>query len=438
MVSLGVDNEGEGNWLQRAAKKLAEIGGGRGEQSSEPGSIASQVIKSNAGPIANASRSGSIINSPFTKASSFGAGSSGRFGSSATPKPQTKSAPSSMMKATSQPNDLELLIQELLGQTKEGHTWESRAQDQDMIEQIFGAELAKIGNARNTTNERFNTSKAETQSLYDGHEHDIRNADKASYQGIATDQANATNQIYDSGVQQMQAGQNANRDASIEMMNRLGLQASAPVAQETANESQKAIDSLVTAKTQQQTQNQGYASADMRRNDERAGSIADEGVAQQADLTRQLQDILGELGNKEADINSQKAEAMMGAFQRSEDNWRGDREYATSALAALMESQAEAASKSQEIQQSNAPQMQNIMNGLGITDPALQTQYSSAYTDAMLNANYVPGGAKDEKTAYLKYLIGNDEYDSLDPNLLRQLISSDLNYGSYKVGAPTS
>lgn len=346
---------------------------------------------------------------------------------------------------TTERSDLDMLLEELLGQTKEGHTWESRAQDEDMINQIFGSQLSAIANARNTTNERFNTSKAATQDLYDGHVNEIRTKDKAEYQNIAQAQAQGTNQVFDSGVKQMQDSQNANRAESLEMMKRLGLEASAPVAEETAQQTQGAITDLIQDKTSQQNVNTAYAGADMRRNDARAQSIADEGVSQQAELGRQLQDILGELGNKEADVNSSKSEALMNAFRRSEDNWRDDRNYSTDALGQLMkiksdeaaqmaEIQAEAMSKQQESQAMNGSQMTTILNGLGIQDPSLQQQYSAAYTDAILNSNYTPG-VQDQQTQMLKYLRDNND-SGLDLNMLRDLVSSNLNYGTYKPGTP--
>lgn len=428
MVSLGVDNEGSGSWLNPALKKNAA-------KTSPFNPVIFGQGKPKVSPIITGQQEkGSFFNPAFKAFSSSKQGSdtprSSGIGSTGMGKR------TGTLQRPEEESDLERLISELLNQTNEGHTWESRAQDEDMINQIFGSQLSALANARDTATSRHGTSLANTKELYGGHVHDIRNADKATYQGIATDQAAATNQVYDTGVKQLEDSRNANRDAGTEMLQRLGLQASAPLVQETANEGQSAIDSLVQAKASQQNQNTAYAGADMRRNDERAQSIADESVAQQTDLTRQLEDILGSLSNKEADVNSQKSEALYGAFRDSKNDWRTDREYATNSLAQLLKAQSEAAGKEQELQQTNAPQMANILAGLGINDPSLQKDYSSAYTDAVLNANYVPG-IQDQTTAYLKYLTQNNER-GLDPNVLQQLITGNLNYGSYKLGAPTS
>ena len=334
------------------------------------------------------------------------------------PKPEPKS-------------DIEMLIAELLNKSKSGPSWDTRAEDEDMINQIFGSQLAQIANARNSTNTRFNESLANTRDLYAGHEQEVRGAGRANLQKIATDLTNATNSTYDGAVGQVQEMQNANRSRGEEMLTRLGLQASAPLVNETADANQNAINDLVSAKAAQQNQNNSYAAADMRQNDARAASIASESVSKQADLSRQLQDILGELGNKEADINSAKAQAMYEASQNAKQNWRSDREYATSALSELLAAQQKAQGESSG--GINGSQTASVLNGLGITDPRLQQQYSSAYTDAVMNAPFTPG-VQDQTAAYLKYLVNN--YEDLDPNLLLGLTQGNLNFGTYKPGQP--
>lgn len=330
-------------------------------------------------------------------------------------------------------SDLEKLISELQNQTKEGFTWEDQAREQQMIDQIFGSQLSQIANARNSTNSRFAESTAKTRDLYQGHENEVRGADRAIYEGIANQAKTATNETFDQGINTMQDAQSKNRAESEEMMSRLGLQASAPLAVETANEQQKAIDDLAAAKVSSQKQNDSYAASDLRRNDARAQYIADESVTKQADLSRQLEDILGELGNKEADVNSAKAEALYGAYGNAKSEWRSDREYATSSLAQLMEAQAKSSQDSAGGM--NAPAMSNVLASLGLSDPALQQKYQNAYTDAVLNAKYYPG-QQDQTSVYLNHM--RKENPDLDPNVLLGLTQGNLSYGTYRPGTPMS
>lgn len=349
------------------------------------------------------------------------------------------------------------LINELVNQSKSGFRWDGEAEEDAMLSKIFDEQLARISQTRNQTNDRFKESSANTASLYKGHENEVLGADRQRYTDIASQQTTRNNENFDGAIKDTQTMQNQNRSESEEMLKRLGLSASAPVAVEAANEQQSAIDQLVQTKAAQQQQNDAYAGADLRRNDERAQSIADEGVQQQTSLSRQLQDILGELGNKEADIHSEKASAKYGAYQNAQQNWRSDRDYATGALGGLMSSQeasadnawqrqlqqqelqmkqAEMASKSQqETQGMNAPLMSNVLSGIGISDPAVQEQYSNAYTDAVMNADYTPG-LDDQTSAYLKYL--KKENPDLSASTLWAMVNGTLNYGTYKTGAPTS
>lgn len=344
--------------------------------------------------------------------------------------------------APSQENsDLLDLINQLQAQSEQGFTYDSKARDDEMINQIFGAQLAQIASAKDQTNQRFGESTENTKRLYNGHVNEIRTKDKAEYQGIANQATSDTNSVFDGAIAQTQNADKAQNAEMEEMLARLGQQSAAPQAAQMMADQQKTINDLVQTKAAQGQQNNTYAEANQTRNDERAQSIADESVSKQHDLSRQLQDILGELGNKEADINGQKAQAGYQAYQNAEDNWRQDRSYATDALGQLMKlkadeaaAMAEAQAKSQESGGMNGSQMTTILNGLGIQDPSLQQKYSSAYTDAILNSNYTPG-VQDQQTQMLKYLRDNNK-SGLDINMLRDLVSSNLNYGTYKPGTP--
>lgn len=184
-------------------------------------------------------------------------------------------------------------------------------QNDPMIEQAFGGALTAIANARSKANTNYAASDKVIGDLTQGEVNQIRGNDLQRLQQINSDAATNNTAMYDKLIaenQQRQAQGNAEREA---MLKRLGIQESAAGVDPRAQEAAAFQDRLQGDKAAQGERLATYSKADETRNLEASQTAALQGSENRAALRRDLDKILGNLDNSEADVNNQKAMAQL-------------------------------------------------------------------------------------------------------------------------------
>jgi len=103
------------------------------------------------------------------------------------------------------------------------------------------------------------------------------------------------------------------------MLQRLGIQ-EAGIGEAGQGESE-ALTRLEESQAGAMKQAQGYQQADLVRNTEQAQSQASAGVERRSDLNKQLQGILGNLDEAEAELGSSRAQAKLQAFSSGRNDY---------------------------------------------------------------------------------------------------------------------
>jgi hypothetical protein len=206
--------------------------------------------------------------------------------------------------------------------------------DTSFLQQALDAQTGAIDGARNQAQENFRTSDSNLAGMHDAFRNDIlAQAPKIQEQNqkYQTDLSG----IFDKTLQENAQRQALNKSQDAEMLARLGIAPAANqpdlVGQEIENGNQRAVGSRDARLAEAAT----IGNSEIERNTSAANAVGAAGVERRSDLNMRLQDILGQLSGKEADVRSQFAqsqsnagkEAEQRAYERfiSDRNWNQDR-----------------------------------------------------------------------------------------------------------------
>lgn len=180
------------------------------------------------------------------------------------------------------------------------------------------ASLKNIADTRDSTNKNFEASNAAVGGIYAKGKQDTL-ADNSILKDNNANLVGGLNGMYSNAISTLQGDRTKEMSDKADMMNRLGIQAG---GLGTAGDTQ--TQAIANASQNQQAAADKalqYGGADLTANTARADGLISEGAGRQAQLRSQLSGILGQLSNKELDINNQYAQnSMQAANQGYQDN----------------------------------------------------------------------------------------------------------------------
>jgi len=189
--------------------------------------------------------------------------------------------------------------------------------DTSFLQEALNAQTGAIDNARNQAQENFRTSDSNLAGMHDAFRNDIL-AQAPKIQEQNQQYQTDLKGIFDNTLQENAQRQAANKAQDTEMLSRLGIAPAATqpdlVGQEIEQGNQRAVGSRDARLAESAT----IGNSELQRNTAAANSVGAAGVQRRSDLNMRLQEILGQLGGKEADVRSQFAQAQGQAGQENE------------------------------------------------------------------------------------------------------------------------
>ena len=252
--------------------------------------------------------------------------------------------------------------------------------DTSFMQDALNAQTGAIDNARNQAQENFRTSDSNLAGMHDAFRNDIlAQAPKIQEQNQQY-QTDLTG-IFDKTLQENAQRQAANKAQDTEMFSRLGIAPAATqpdlVGQEIEQGNQRAVGSRDARLAESAT----IGNSELDRNTAAANSVGAAGVQRRSELNMRLQDILGQLGGKEADVRSQFAQAQGQAGQQNEqrayDRFLRDRDFNLDRYNSEMDSRLKASGQDSTLQGFNGlqattnPEVQKAIVDVISTQPDL-------------------------------------------------------------------
>lgn len=189
--------------------------------------------------------------------------------------------------------------------------------DTSFLQEALNAQTGAIDGARNQAQEAFRTSDANLAGMHDAFRNDIlAQAPKIQEQNQKYQQD--LTGIFDKTLQENAERQALNKNQDAEMFARLGIAPAATqpdlVGEAIEGGNQRTVDSRDSRLAEAAT----VGNSEIERNTSAANAVGAAGVQRRSELNMRLQEILGELGGKEADVRSQFSQAQGQAGQENE------------------------------------------------------------------------------------------------------------------------
>lgn len=204
--------------------------------------------------------------------------------------------------------------------------------DTSALDAALRAQLGQIGQVRNQTNQNFTTSDQNLLGMHEAARNEIMTKGKERVQDIGNDQLAGLRDIrgdVTSDLQSYKAADDARRMALIKNLGLDPKSALAPSA--TQDVYNQGIKNVAERGAAEETNASEDLATNLAYNNTVANSIGQQGAQRRAELTQQLQSILGQLGRAEVDANSQygmaKNEMVQQAQQRDYDMWNQGRQF---------------------------------------------------------------------------------------------------------------
>jgi hypothetical protein len=252
--------------------------------------------------------------------------------------------------------------------------------DTSFMQDALNAQTGAIDNARNQAQENFRTSDSNLAGMHDAFRNDIL-AQAPKIQEQNQQYQTDLKGIFDNTLQENAQRQAANKAQDAEMFSRLGIAPAATqpdlVGQEIEQGNQRAVGSRDARLAESAT----IGNSELDRNTAAANSVGAAGVQRRSELNMRLQDILGQLGGKEADVRSQFAQAQGQAGQQNEqrayDRFLRDRDFNLDRYNSEMDSRLKASGQDSTLQGFNGlqattnPEVQKAIVDVISTQPDL-------------------------------------------------------------------
>lgn len=293
--------------------------------------------------------------------------------------------------------------------------------DTSFLQGALDSQLGSINDARNQAQGDFKTSDANVKAMHDAFRNDVLGqaggikAQNQEYQGDIRD-------VFDDTMKDNAARQAANRAANEEMYQRLGIApaAAAPdlVGQAIEQGNQKATDSRNSRLSEALT----LGNNELTRNTATANAIGNDALARRSELNGRLQEILGSLGNKEADLRSNFFQAQGDAAkeneQRQYERFIRDRDWNMNRYNQELDRQS-------QIAQQNSGRLSGFDALNAQTDP----QVSQAVTDVLANNPDIDIRNPNQILVKLK---SDPRYAGLNPDQVFRYLTQYNNLGTEK------
>jgi hypothetical protein len=212
------------------------------------------------------------------------------------------------------------LAQDPLSQLRDllNEKYQGNPMDTSALDQALNSQLAPIATARQQANDNYNKSDANLAAMHDAFKQQILGQAPQLQQQNADYQKNVGS-IFDQTLKENADRQAADNAQKAEMFQRLGIAPAANqpdlVGQAIEQGNQKTESSKDARLAEAATMGQN----DLARNTASASAVGNDGLQRRSDLSRQLQTILGNLGSKEADVNSKFQQDKQQLGQQQED-----------------------------------------------------------------------------------------------------------------------
>lgn len=303
------------------------------------------------------------------------------------------------------------------------------------------ASLKNIADARGQVQGNFDQSNAAIGGLYAKGKIDTL-ADGDILKSSNANLVGGLNGMYGGAIEGLQNDRSKELGEKTEMLQRLGIGAA---GLGSAGDTQtKAIADATQNQTAAGSKALEYGASDLTANTARASGMVSEGAGRQAALRSQLAGILGQLSNKELDVNNQYATNSMNASNQDyqdklsriqalygmydKEQTRGDNMQKT-----LLNSKVIAQAMKGGSGGSGAMTNIDDANSYASSQGQNPGDYNSAYSDAVMNAPGVPGSPQTEQQL-LQYM--HSKRPDLDVNQLIAYVRNASN--SSKYNTPTS
>jgi hypothetical protein len=334
-----------------------------------------------------------------------------------------------------QPSGQESQIDAVLKQALDRIEGRAQYQDDPAITQAYQGIFDQINSARDRANSNYTQSDNIIKQLTDGHVAQIRGNDLRSLQGINNEAAQDNTKLYDGVIADTQNRKNADMAARTEMLKRLGLEESAAAPDSSAQENSAFIDRMAADKAAEGTRLANYSRSDEVRNLEASQTAALQGSENRSALRRDLDKILGGLGDSEAQAKSQMnlAQLQQKNKQRDMDLGTIDMYYKNRREDQKMQSDLEKAAAKSKGSADKFTVAADRMTQMGIPQ-SVQDQIFTFYSDTAADNGYNSASGQDKK-AYISQQIlrrAKEKGIALSPGDIVRAVSLWEDYGTDK------
>lgn len=306
------------------------------------------------------------------------------------------------------------------------------------IQNSFNGMQDAVDRARQSTNDNFSNSNNAIAGMYDTAVRQIKGGDANQIRQNGADFNAAIGKNYGDVISQVTADKNAEAQKQAEIMQRYGLTDSQMSPQSERNE---LLDSLVGRKASALNQAETYNAADLARNMSMAQAVGAEGLERRGDLRQQLDQILGSLGDKSAEIEMNRQNALRGYATDDYKQFLDTRSQAGNQLQNLLDSQEKMDFEREQaaLKQQNGSMSADdvILRNIGYEKPnELKLLLAKAQTDT--NDPYDSLGGQNYEDFLKRYAVQHAAEVGIDPRdnnflvALNAYVNGRKSYGTDK------
>lgn len=308
------------------------------------------------------------------------------------------------------------------------------------LDKALQARMDAIGGIRNTTNENYDKSDTNLESMHNGFKNHIETTGAQRFNQIHdTEKQNLTqiNQDSQNRLAAMKAEDQAKRQA---MLQNLGIQEAGAANDPSADILSQTQGSIASRNEAEMVNAEQDRASSLAFNNGMAQSVGQQGVERRAALTQQLQGIMGKLGMAEADAKAQDAQSRFeleqNAGQQQYQQFR-DRQGFLQDTLGMMQEDAQRMAELEAQQTEAAAKAPKIGGFSGLAQDLLNTGYDTPEIQNALGqlaqvtaTDYMKG--VDPNAGYSEAAILNKvlQERGIDPMLAIQIATNYSNLGN--------
>lgn len=302
-----------------------------------------------------------------------------------------------------QPEDTQQsLFDELLGKiTSEWSGPDKSKIDYSPLDAALNARLGALNGLRDKSQQNFDTSDANLESMHRGFQDHINTVGAGNYNKIADTQKQnltASNDIAQNNLQKYKADDMAKREA---MLKNLGIQSAGAAPDTSADVLNQNIASIESREQADLANADQDRATNLAYNQGIATSVGQAGVERRGDLAQQLQSIFGKIDMASADAQAENAQQRyqleQSAGDKQYDQWRDQKGFLGDTLGML---QNDALEREKLASQGQDPQEIGGFAGIG---------------QDLLNSGYEVPDVQNAMSA-LSEITAGDYMKGIDPN----------------------